>query len=95
MKKIIKLHCCGDITISDYYFFGDITFAPKSDFADKVIFRISKAEAGLLLALSGALPANERAVRILEIWIFQSHFWSVVLGNYSRWHTNFVFGSTG
>ena len=67
-------HCCGDITISDYYFFGDITFAPKSDFADKVIFRISKAEAGLLLALSGALPANERAVRILEIWIFSVSF---------------------
>ena len=67
-------HCCGDITISDYYFFGDITFAPKSDFADKVIFRISEAEAGLLLALSGALLANERAVRILEIWIFSVLF---------------------
>ena len=67
-------HFCGDITISDYYFFGDITFGPKSDFADKVIFRISKAEAALRLALSGALPANERAVRILEIWIFSVSF---------------------
>jgi len=70
-------HCRGDITISDYYFFGDITFAPKSEFAAKVIFRISKAEAGLRLALSGAFPANERAgvtpYNVIQINVFRQN----------------------
>jgi len=67
-------HCCADITISHYYFCADNTPASRSELSAKVTLRISKAEAALRLALSGALPANKRAVRILEILIFSVSF---------------------
>ena len=71
-------HCCADITISHYYFCADNTPASRSELSAKVILRISKAEAGLHLVLSGALPANKRTVQILEIWIFSAYYFSVV-----------------